>query len=686
MRGSRSRWIVGVATVALAVPVATAQGHPLDYMYEGEPAKQIGATTGGVNTFVQREAAATPGSFTLVGHNPLRQEQFAGQNPTAPARGMNAAIAVHKNYVYVGSRTDGKNGNANHAGIMVVNISNPASPTVVNEMQPPLEGNPQESSRELRVWRSQEILIVLHTNCGGQTAHLCAQPNRSSMRFYDISGANAANPVLLHQNNRDTHEFFVWEDPKNPRRALMFASSAGGSFQIYDMSTLLNADPATRMPTQLFSGGHGFSGPPQGGSGIHSFSVSNDGKRLYNALLTRGFGVSDVSDFTDTNPATNSYRLITPSANKVTWPGPGAHSAVKLWNKDWVYVSDEVYGAITGGDHGCPWGWSRFIDIADPTRPVVRDDFRLPENDPAACTVLTDQLVPRTSYSAHNPTLTQNIAFSTWHSGGFQAMDVSDPMNVTQLAEYKPPADPNAPGGMQLLVGAEDPRLSSDNPSAVGRSDVKVVMWSYPVIQDGLIYVVDLRNGLYVLKYNGPYADEVSQTKFLEGNSNQGDALCIEPVPGATNVYCDTQREGSAGGTVPATLSLSVPGQATFPPFTPGINQSYEASTTANVISTAGDAALSVADPSAQNTGHLMNGTFFLPSKVQARARNTANQTGNYADVGSSAAPTQLLTYSGPIANDTVTLGFRQVIGANDALRTGPYSKTLTFTLSTTTP
>jgi hypothetical protein len=33
-----------------------------------------------------------------------------------------------------------------------------------------------------------------------------------------------------------------------------------------------------------------------------------------------------------------------------------------------------------------------------------------------------------------------------------------------------------------------------------------------------------------------------------------------------------------------------------------------------------------------------------------------------------------------------VTLGFRQHIGDNDALRTGTYSKTLTLTLSTTTP
>ena len=38
------------------------------------------------------------------------------------------------------------------------------------------------------------------------------------------------------------------------------------------------------------------------------------------------------------------------------------------------------------------------------------------------------------------------------------------------------------------------------------------------------------------------------------------------------------------------------------------------------------------------------------------------------------------------MSNDPVTITFRQAIGANDALRTGTYAKTLTFTLSTTTP
>jgi hypothetical protein len=44
------------------------------------------------------------------------------------------------------------------------------------------------------------------------------------------------------------------------------------------------------------------------------------------------------------------------------------------------------------------------------------------------------------------------------------------------------------------------------------------------------------------------------------------------------------------------------------------------------------------------------------------------------------------LSWSIPVSHDPVTIALRQTIGANDALRTGSYTKTLTFTLSTTTP
>jgi hypothetical protein len=139
----------------------------------------------------------------------------------------------------------------------------------------------------------------------------------------------------------------------------------------------------------------------------------------------------------------------------------------------------------------------------------------------------------------------------------------------------------------------------------------------------------------------------------------------------------------SAGGSVPATLSLTLGAPASFGAFTPGITKTYEAATTANVISTAADATLSVSDPSGTATGHLVNGAFSLPQPLQARARNATNTGTAFNNIGSNL---NLLTYDGPISNDAVDLQFRQLINAGDALRTGAYSKTLTFTLSTTTP
>jgi hypothetical protein len=433
---------------------------------------------------------ATPGRFEVVGHEPLGN------------RGMNSALAIHGNHAYVGSRTDGKLGNLNGAGVLVVDISNPTAPKVVHEMSPPLEGNAGESSRELRVWAEQEILIVLHTNCS-PAIHTCGPQSRNNMRFYDISGQHAANPRLIAELGRDTHEFFLWVDPFDPEYALLYAAGAGARMQVYDMSPLLRGT----APTAIADLAHGYPG-----GGLHSMSVSNDGGTAYLALLTGGFAVADTTDFRDRVP-NPQMRRVTASSSRPTWAGPGAHSAVKLWERDWVYVSDEVYGeALRALGHGCPWGWGRMVDISDPTAPTVAAEYRLPENSAEFC--LTDPPRPTTSFSAHNPTQTPNIVFTSWHAGGMQAIGVADPAAPVQLAELRP--EP------LLAVVQEDPVLSA--------GPDKVVMWSYPIVKDGLIYVVDLRNGLYVLRYTGPHAEEVDAIEFLEGNSNQGDALCFEPV------------------------------------------------------------------------------------------------------------------------------------------------------------
>ena len=61
-----------------------------------------------------------------------------------------------------------------------------------------------------------------------------------------------------------------------------------------------------------------------------------------------------------------------------------------------------------------------------------------------------------------------------------------------------------------------------------------------------------------------------------------------------------------------------------------------------------------------------MNGTFSLPEPLQVAFSKSS--------------------WTGPTSNEDVTVNFSQRIKPSDPLRTGSYSKTLTFTLSTTNP
>jgi hypothetical protein len=187
----------------------------------------------------------------------------------------------------------------------------------------------------------------------------------------------------------------------------------------------------------------------------------------------------------------------------------------------------------------------------------------------------------------------------------------------------------------------------------------------------------------YEFTYTPAYdqiGDIVTLAATITDSSGQTSVVSTEiKVPAIT-----TDTTGSVSGSVPQTLSLTVGPAASFAPFTPGVAGLYTAGSTAKVLSTAGDAVLSVTDPSATAPGHLVNGTFFLPAPLQARARNAANTGTAYNNV--SGSPLNLLSWAAPISNDAITLEFQQAIAANDALRTGAYSKTLTYTLSTTTP
>jgi hypothetical protein len=467
-------------------------------------------------------ASASAGSLEQVGHSPIG------------SRGMNSALAIHGDHAYVGSRSDG---GAPKGGVAVIDISDPARPEVVHTIGPPDEGEPGLSSRELRVWPEQGLLMVLRFACEGPQS--CADYGAPpSYRFYDIRGENAARPKLLstYTPSRVPHEFFLWDDPQRPGRALLYMSTltakGGDDLLVTDISRARDG-----TFDEVASWAAGIRAENGDEVDLHSLSISPDGRRGYLAHLGAGFMVIDTSDLADARPSP-VVRTLTPVADRASWGLPGAHSALPLPGRPWALATDEVYGSTLGVAPalgvsvaiGCPWGWTRLLDVSDPARPSVRGEFKVsPYNDRDYCTEERRLQSEQATFSSHNPTVTHDLAFITWHSAGLQAVDLSDPTRPRGAAEFRPEPLP--------AVVTEDPTFST--------GPDKLVFWSYPIVRDGLIYVVDIRNGLYVLRYRGEHAAQVDCASFLEGNSNVGQGG--DPCPVALRDRpVDTTHSGKA--------------------------------------------------------------------------------------------------------------------------------------------
>jgi hypothetical protein len=436
-------------------------------------------------------------NFQRIGHNPLFN------------RGMNAAIAVYHNFLYVGNRTDSGPGHP-HPGVLVVDIANSRRPRVVGQLPPEPSG---QTSRELRVWPQQKLLMVMLFRCS-PAIHACpaTAPAVFSIKFYDLSNPYFPQHISTYVPSRQPHEMFLWVDPKRPGRALLYQSTPSASVDpnrpnmiVTDISRWREGvftEVAQANWNQLFT-------PQQVATldvALHSMSVTNDGTRTYLAYLGGGFFVLDTSDLANAVPSPQ-MRLLTPVPATPRWTNQTVHSAIPLPGRPYALTTDELYGDLLDNpdnDHGCPWGFMHVIDVRDPANPRLLTEYRTEANTPQFCSTPQGQDDMRASHTAHNPTVFRNLAFISWHGSGFQAIDVADPTQPRQAGFFTP--RPLA------AVATEDPALTT--------TGNKVAMWSFPIVKNGKIWVLDIRNGLYSLHYRGPGARGVNRTIFREGNSN----------------------------------------------------------------------------------------------------------------------------------------------------------------------
>jgi len=474
------------------------------------------------------------GNFELVGHSDLN------------ARGMNSALAIAGDHAYVGSRTDG--GTHSGTGILIVDIADPTSPEVVGEFGPPDVALVGMSTRELRTVPDKNLLISLNLPCSPSLTDCSWDPEyidtggvaeTANFKLFDISEPRA--PVLVgtydfgvHPDSIDVaepHEFFLWRDPENRDRILLYVSRLVGPpiLQVIDVTN--PAEPRSLDGWDAINDGNlidplsEIEGEFRKYQAAHSVSVSDDGRIAYVSHYGAGFYMVDTSAIA-AGVEGGEMDILTPLDGRVDYSPPAAprtHSAVPVPGRPYVLLTDEVLSVE--GDIGCPWGWARMVDVEDPRAPTLILDYdaeddrvfavgqmQIAENDPDLCPPV--ELQAQTTYTAHNPTVTRNLALITWYSGGLQVFDTSNAAAPRQVGAFFPEPIPS--------VDIEDPQ----------QGYVPIGMWSYPIIRDGLIYVTDIRNGLYVLRYTGPLQEEVSDVVFREGCSNLDGAAPEPPAEG----------------------------------------------------------------------------------------------------------------------------------------------------------
>ncbi|HVF19475.1 MAG TPA: hypothetical protein VNA14_04445 [Mycobacteriales bacterium] len=410
-------------------------------------------------------------------------------------RGVNSPVAVAGKCVYVGDRYD-KN------GIAIVDVRNPRKPRQVGVI-PPVAGRTQ---RELRADVGLGLLVVMNYS-------LSTGGSGNGVQLYDIA-TDCLKPTLLSTYDmgpRSPHEFFLWKDALRPGRALVYLANTLFS---PDLEVLDITDPRAPRVAAVYDLGvdasENTAAVLESGSGyLHSLAVTDDGTRAYMGTWDYGFYVADTSSLA--NPvAAGAPGVVRPVGPGRAAYGSNVHGAVRVPGRPLAVMVEEAYA---NAGTGCPFGHLRMADVTDEANPKVLGEFKLQENDCDRAKAVNG------TFTSHNQTVFPNVVLMGWYAGGLRAVDISDPTKPVESGAFvpKPTFEP----------GRRDTRLffpRNEAPQWIG------AMWSYPVVQDGLIYVADIDLGLFILEYTGKHAKEVKQAGYVEGNSSPARLTRRDPV------------------------------------------------------------------------------------------------------------------------------------------------------------
>src|SRR5262249_12268598 len=156
-----------------------------------------------------------------------------------------------------------------HPGILILDINDPSNPTVVGEIPAPLNSSGQPrgvTSREVRVVPDKALLITMNFRCSS-FLHACPPspfpPDVTSpfdIKFFDLN--DPVHPQFISHYVPTSkagvkvkpHEMFLWVDPHNEDRVLLFLSTPAvetdptiPNLMVVDISHVKDGGPVTEI-------------------------------------------------------------------------------------------------------------------------------------------------------------------------------------------------------------------------------------------------------------------------------------------------------------------------------------------------------------------------------------------------------------------------------------------------------
>jgi hypothetical protein len=437
----RTRW-ARVLTTALALSLAltlaaiapVGASHPEDD--DGKASRRGADGHSGAGA-----AAAESTGTQLVGH-------------LDPGGGFHADVVVHQGTAYLGSWGAGAARCPSH-GVRAISLADTSNPALLSTFadgasNPAVDGSWTEKvvvrSFEGRSFRGelaavsfqrcrasghrgfglydvtdpsnpQELALVPTAANGSHELWLERRGNRifvytavinaelqTSPDFDPAEFVNGAVPA--HWRPGTEADFQIWDvtDPRHPQKVSQWGAWAelGIAPRLRDANNVLRT------------------------SFVHSVigAVVGNQHRAYLSYWDTGTVILDVSD-----PANPTFLGRTGFA---AHEEGNAHSAWLARGGNLLIQTDEDFNPSGTAVIEAAWGYPRFFDVSDPSNPIQVSTFELPT------TRQPDPDRPG-DFTVHDPKVRGNMVYFSWYAEGVVVVDISDPGNPAQVAQFLPP-------------------------------------------------------------------------------------------------------------------------------------------------------------------------------------------------------------------------------------------------------